>query len=120
MGWLSPPTRREISLLLFSFTVFIFAYNLDITLSPHNIVFRNLGLAGSSVIGKDGRRPPGWRDRLENAIFGEWRWEEGHVAGEGPDRRREKGTDRYGAQWLGRVEIGDVANEVYGTTTTDD
>ena len=119
MGWFSPPTRREISLLLFSFTVFVFAYNIDITLSPHNLVFRKLGLSSSSVIGKDGRRPPGWRDRLEDEIFGEWRWEEGHVAGEGPDRRRERGTDRYGAQWLGRNEIGDVVGEIYGTTTAD-
>jgi hypothetical protein len=120
MGWLSLPNRRELSLLLFSLTVFILAYNLDITLSPHNAVFRRLGLVNSAIIGKDGRRPPGWRDGLENVIFGEWRWDEGHVAGDGAERSREKGTDRYGAQWLGLDEVGPVNGEVFGKTTADD
>jgi hypothetical protein len=112
-GWLAPPTRREISLVLFSLSVFIFAYNLDVTLSPDNTVLRNLGLT-SSVIGKDGRRLPGWRDRLENVIFGDWPWDEGHISGDGSERSTEKGSNRYRAQWLGRRTVGPIGGDIFG------
>ena len=120
MGWFSLPNRREISLLLFSLAVFIFSYNLGTNLSPHSAVFRKLGLAGSSVIGNDGRRPPGLRDKLENAIFGEWRWDQGHIAGDGAERSKEKGPDLYGAQWLASRDIDVVGGEMFGTTTADE
>jgi|ERR1700722_6017709 len=111
LGWLSPPTRREITLVLFSLSIFIFAYNLDVTLSPHNAVFRRLGLSSTSVISQDGRRPPGWRDRLEDIIFGDWPWDEGHVSGDGAERAMRKGSNRYGAQWMGKNETGPVHGE---------
>lgn len=81
-GWTSPPTRRELTLLLFCVTIFIVAYNASTSL-------RLIGLHSSSLlpfssrpvpIGPDGRRPEGYRDRLENEIFGEWDWEPGHIA----------------------------------------
>jgi hypothetical protein len=118
-GWLSPPTRREITLVLFSLSIFIFAYNLDVTLSPHNAVFRKLGLASSSVIGKDGRRPSGWRDRLEDVIFGDWPWDDGHVSGDGSERSMAKGTNKYDAQWLAKKATV-VRGKVYGEDTTSD
>lgn len=81
-SWTSPPTRRELTLLLFCVTVFIVAYNAGTSL-------RLVGFDSSSLvpfssrpapIGPDGRRPDGYRDGLENEIFGEWDWEPGRVA----------------------------------------
>jgi hypothetical protein len=72
------------------------------------------------VIGKDGRRPPGWRDRLEDVIFGEWRWDEGHVSGDGAERSMEKGGNRYGAQWLERRASVEVSGLVYGEDRAND
>ncbi|KAI9458661.1 hypothetical protein BJY52DRAFT_417653 [Lactarius psammicola] len=81
-SWTSPPTRRELTLLLFCVTIFIVAYNASTS-------FRLVGFTSSSLIpfssrpapiGPDGRRPEGYRDGLEKEIFGEWDWEPGHVA----------------------------------------
>ena len=75
-SWTSPPTRRELTLLLFCVTVFIVAYNANTSL-------RLLGLGSVSrqaLIGPDGRRPEGDRDHLENEIFGKWDWDPGHIA----------------------------------------
>ena len=75
-SWTSPPTRRELTLLLFCVTVFVIAYNASTSL-------RLIGFNFSSrpaPIGTDGRRPEGYRDRLENEIFGEWDWDPGHIA----------------------------------------
>jgi hypothetical protein len=81
--WTSPPTRRELTLILFCVTIFIVAYNASTSL-------RLIGIDSSSLlpfssrpapIGPDGRRIESYRDRLENEIFGEWDWEPGHMAG---------------------------------------
>jgi hypothetical protein len=81
--WTSPPTRRELTLLLFCLTVFVVAYNVGTS-------FRLIGIDTSPLlpfssrpapIGSDGRRAEGYRDRLENEIFGEWDWDPGHIAG---------------------------------------
>ena len=81
-SWTSPPTRRELTLLLFCVTIFIVAYNASTSLYL-------IGLSSSSLfplssrpapIGPDGRRPEGYRDGLEKEIFGEWDWEPGHIA----------------------------------------
>lgn len=32
-SWTAPPTRREVTLLLFSFTIFVLSYNLETSLS---------------------------------------------------------------------------------------
>lgn len=75
-SWTTPPTRRELTLLLFCVTVFIVAYNANTSL-------RLIGLDSASrpaAIGPDGRRPEGDRDHLENEIFGEWDWDPGYIA----------------------------------------
>jgi hypothetical protein len=81
--WISPPTRRELTLLLFCATVFILAFNASSS-------FRLIGLDSSTFIpfsshpppiGSDGRRLEGHRDHLEGEIFGEWEWEPGRIAG---------------------------------------
>lgn len=82
-NWTSPPTRRELTLLLFCVTVFTVAYNACTSL-------RLIGIDSSPIlpftsspapIGPDGRRVEGYRDHLENEIFGEWDWEPWHIAG---------------------------------------
>ncbi|KAI9507577.1 hypothetical protein F5148DRAFT_1203591 [Russula earlei] len=81
--WIPPPTRRELTLLLFCVAVFIVAFNASASL-------RLIGLNSYSLIpfsshsaplGSDGRRLEGYRDHLENEIFGEWGWEPGRIAG---------------------------------------
>ena len=66
MAWCSPPSRREVSLILFSLTTFVLFYNLESS-------FTNDGLTSepdSSVEDQD------W-DAL---IYGNWTWEEFRVA----------------------------------------
>lgn len=106
---MSPPTRREITLVIFSLTVFVLSYNLETSLrvvgvSPAKLTSTYLGTFHSlsllhrcvltcvlpDIIGaviqdpgfeKDGRRPKAWRDDLEKLIAGEWAWEDGQIAG---------------------------------------
>jgi hypothetical protein len=118
MKWTAPPDRREITLVLFTLTVFILSYNLDSSLQLLGL--SKLGLGGAIGIDKDGRKPPRWRDSLEDTVFGEWAWDEGHVAGNGAERSQEKGTGRYGAQWIGRSETGDVSGAIFGETSAND
>lgn len=114
MSWRAPPTRREITLVLFSLTVFILFYNLDTSfrflgvdpVASQSALLNKFGLS-KSIIGADGRRPPGWRDPLETEIFGEWGWEQGQVAGDGAEREKVKGADtKYGAIWMGKDKTG--------------
>ncbi|KAH9171355.1 hypothetical protein EDB89DRAFT_2114528 [Lactarius sanguifluus] len=77
--WTSPPTRRELTLLLFCVTVFIVAYNSSTSLRLFGFNSSSL-ISRPTPIGPDGRRPEGYRDGLENEIFGEWDWEPGHIA----------------------------------------
>lgn len=128
MRWTSPPTRREVTLVLFSVTVFIVSYNLDTSfrilgldpLATQGAVLNKLGLGGASVLDKDGRRPLGWRDKLEDEIFGDWAWDEGHVAGDGAERSQSKGKGPYGALWAGRSESETLSSRSFGETTADD
>jgi hypothetical protein len=114
--WSSPLGKREIALFIFSITVFTIAYNVDSALHflGSGFSFLHFPPFSTSLISTDGRRPPRWRDRLETEIFGDWDWDEGHVARDRSQRSREKGQSKYGAMWLGRVETGVVAGEVFG------
>lgn len=130
MRWTAPPDKRELTLILFSLTIFTLSYNLDQSFrflgldpaAPGSLRSR-LGLGGGvghKTIDKDGRKPPGWRDALETEIYGEWAWDVGHVAGDGAERSQAKDTGRHGALWLGRRETGEVAGKVFGHTTVDE
>jgi hypothetical protein len=119
MHWSSPLGRREIALLIFSLTVFILAYNFDSALhffgaDFSSAIFLPFPPFSTSLISTDGRKPFGWRDRLEREIFGDWEWDEGHIARDRSERSRAKGHSTYGAIWLGRAETGVVAGEVFG------
>jgi hypothetical protein len=94
--WTAPPTRREFTLLLFAFTVFIISYNLNpslhiIGLTP-GASLQKLGLGSDPGFNSDGRRPEAFRDEGENLIFGEWDWVDGQVAGSPAGGQKEKAT----------------------------
>ncbi|KAF8903321.1 hypothetical protein CPB84DRAFT_1814696 [Gymnopilus junonius] len=100
----STPDKREITLILLSLIIYFLA---------------RLGFGRTRVIGKDGRKYPGWRDSLELAIFGDWTWEEGHVAGDGSERSQPKGTGRHGAMWIENPRAIQVDDEPLGDSTVD-
>ncbi|KAJ7683011.1 hypothetical protein B0H17DRAFT_1014582 [Mycena rosella] len=124
MRWTAPPTRREISLVIFSITVFALAYNIDtsmrlVGLSRQNAVLSRLGLGGAAAIGADGRKPPGARDALEELIYGDWAWDAEEIAGDGLERSQAKGVGRHGAMWVGRRDAGPVTSRSLGEETVD-
>ncbi|VDB95505.1 unnamed protein product [Peniophora sp. CBMAI 1063] len=83
-GWTAPPTRRELLLVLVSVTIFVVAYNADTRLSLLGFSIRPyspFASARDAPIGPDGRKPAGYRDALEDEIFGTWDWEPDHIAG---------------------------------------
>ena len=116
MRWLAPPEKREISLVLICLTVYFLAYNLEMSMeflgidpvTTHRVVFGGVGL--HTLIGKDGRKPPGWRDQLEMDVYGDWEWNEGHTAS---DSSQPKITGNYSATWRWK-------DERYGEVTVND
>jgi len=127
MRWTAPPDKREITILFLSLFAYFFAYNIDASLqilgidrlATQGAVFSRLGI-GKSVIGADGRRPAGWRDSLENEIFGDWNWAKNHVAGDGAERTQLKGSGRHGAMWLDSPPVGKVDRSPLGEGAVDD
>ncbi|KAI8976570.1 hypothetical protein BD414DRAFT_445988 [Trametes punicea] len=102
-SWTSPPTRREITLLLFSLTIFVLSYNLEASLGIVGVHPQKLTSSYLSSIGlgtkdpgfdPDGRRPKEWRDKLEDLIVGDWEWREGEVSGVARDSSAASGTGR--------------------------
>jgi hypothetical protein len=94
--WTAPPTRREFTLLLCAFTVFIIFYNLNpslhiIGLRPGSSL-QKLGLGSDPGFDPDGRRPGSFRDDAEDMVFGDWEWAEGQVAGPPAKGQKEKAT----------------------------
>ncbi|KIJ15878.1 hypothetical protein PAXINDRAFT_114346 [Paxillus involutus ATCC 200175] len=77
MPWHSPPSRREISLTLFSITTFILFYNLESSFSHFGLPEE--ARAASRAGGKNSK-PGSWRDAWEMEIYGDWTWEEQQVA----------------------------------------
>lgn len=100
---LAPPTRREVTLALFGLCVFVLAYNIDSSAraptsgQPDFLSAKadpNLYTDAALVLEHDGRRPPGWRDALEEQIMGSWAWSAGSVA-DGIGRPPEGEGSRY-------------------------
>jgi hypothetical protein len=81
----APPTRRELTLALFGFSVFVLSYNLESSL--HSTGFATLSRLSSTSVSldfdADARRPIGWRDQIEDLLSGKWDWAPGAVA-DGP------------------------------------
>ena len=110
MRWLALPEKREIALVLISLVVYFVAYNFEMSVEflgidpvmTHRVVFGGLGR--KTLIGKDGRKPPGWRDALETDVYGDWDWDEGYTASESqlkvdgkyPTIEERKATDESG------------------------
>jgi hypothetical protein len=129
MSWLTPLTRREITLLLFALTVYILFYNVDSSLQTLGLSAAELqqnwlskvGLQTleSSIPGPDGRKSKPWRDRLELEIFGDWEWEEGKVAGDSHHMSQGKGVGKYGAMWQDHRKLEPISSNSPGAPTVD-
>jgi hypothetical protein len=112
MRWLAPPDKREIALVLISLIVYFLAYNFEMSVEflgidpvkTHRVVFGGLGL--KTLIGKDGRKPPGWRDNLEMDVYGDWDWDEGRTASESQ-------PGKYAGSWKKK-------DKKYGELTVND
>lgn len=65
MLWYSPPTRREVSLILFSLTTFVLFYNLEVSFTSSS---------EREVNNKDDK------SNWDEVIYGNWTWEEQQVA----------------------------------------
>ncbi|KAG6864008.1 hypothetical protein C0991_001146, partial [Blastosporella zonata] len=128
MRWTAPPDRREKKLLVFAFSVFFLSYNFENSLrllgfdpaTTYGTISRSFSFGRSNLIAPDGRRPPGWRDSVENEIFGTWAWEEGQVAGDGAERTQRVGEGNYSATWLSRKEVGELRGGSLGQSTVND
>jgi len=100
--------------------VYFVAYNFEMSVeflgidpvATQRVVFGGFGLGKTQVIGKDGRKPPGWRDALETDVYGDWKWDEGHIALDYLQRSHPKVSERYGATWIGGVDTGDRFGEL--------
>lgn len=94
--WTAPPTRREFTLLLCAFTIFIISYNLNPSLHVIGLTpgasLQKLGLGSDPGFDADGRRPESFRDDSEDLIFGNWEWVEGQVAGLPAKTQKERAT----------------------------
>jgi len=94
--WTAPPTRREFTLLLCAFTIFIIFYNLNPSLHVIGLTpgasLQKLGLGSDPGFDPDGRRPESFRDDVGDLIFGSWGWVEGQVAGSPSKTQKEKAT----------------------------
>lgn len=127
MGWITLPDRRELTLILFSLTVYLISYNLDSSLSllglnpsaTQGAVLTRLGLGETKYIDSDGRKPEGWRDALEKQAYGDWGWDSDHVAGDGSERSQTKGTGRHGAMWMSKRMPGSTTSSFLGPSTID-
>ncbi|KAI0631216.1 hypothetical protein C8Q77DRAFT_1219359 [Trametes polyzona] len=104
-SWTAPPTRREITLLLFSLTIFVLSYNLEASLGIVGVRPQKLTASYLSSLGLgtkdpgydlDGRRPKEWRDDLEKLIAGDWEWREGEVSGVARGSASISGSGRTG------------------------
>lgn len=100
---LTPPTRREVTIVLFGLCIFVLAYNVDSSTrssasgQPDFLTTKadpNLYADAALVLEHDGRRVPGWRDALEEQIMGTWAWPAGSVA-DGIGRPPEGEGSRY-------------------------
>ncbi|KAF8068730.1 hypothetical protein FPV67DRAFT_1087364 [Lyophyllum atratum] len=128
MRWTAPPDKRELRLIVFALTAFLLSYNVDNSIRlfgfdpevAHGAVLSSLGLGSSKVIAPDGRKPAGWRDALEDEIFGKWAWEAGQLAGDGEERSQQLGVGKHGAMWAGTKEVGDLRGKRFGETTVND
>lgn len=132
MRWTDAPTRRELSLILFSLVIFSLSYNLGTFFflpeaasrrtTAYGVGLLNdfgFNVGGRNEIGPDGRRVSGGKDTLEDEIFGTW---DGAGAGAGGNVEGRLWAEdvskvgKYGAVWAGtgdeKGRRGDVtANE---------
>lgn len=75
MPWYSPPSRRELSFVFFSLTIFVLFYNLETSFTG-DALSGTWGASQANNKGADLASEKDWDD----VIYGNWTWEEGQVA----------------------------------------
>ncbi|KAJ3716808.1 hypothetical protein DFJ43DRAFT_1006600 [Lentinula guzmanii] len=124
MRWLAPPTRRELTLVLFCATVFTLAYNLENSLrfvgfdafSTRGALLTRFGFTpANTIVGtvlQDGRKTEEWRDELDDMII--WndevnnlhpQWKDSDVDYGSIDAGQPLGVGPHSAMWISKARL---------------
>ncbi|KAG8216748.1 hypothetical protein J3R82DRAFT_6963 [Butyriboletus roseoflavus] len=76
MPWYSPPSRRELSLVFFSLTIFVLFYNLENSFTNDALSGRWTASQANNKSANSNSENEDWDD----VIYGNWTWQEGQVA----------------------------------------
>ncbi|KAF9219516.1 hypothetical protein BS17DRAFT_420472 [Gyrodon lividus] len=114
MQWCSPPSRREISLALFSITTFILFYNLETS-------FSYFGPRSEEVVTAPqvGGKLSSWRDAWEMEIYGDWTWEEHQVAKNAQKNRVDDKSGKASSSLEAAVSVS-LQPQIFGTVGVND
>ncbi|KAH7918675.1 hypothetical protein BV22DRAFT_1100231 [Leucogyrophana mollusca] len=124
MPWYSPPTRQEVTLILFCLTTFILFYNVESS-------FQYLGTDPTNsevLVGRLGLNKANHKlstsggDALEKEVFGEWEGHERRAASNGGGiRRRDVDEDKSAAFWIEKETVtASQKPEIFGNIAVDD
>ncbi|KAJ3828257.1 hypothetical protein EV361DRAFT_505639 [Lentinula raphanica] len=124
MRWFAPPTRRELTLLLFCSTVFTLAYNFENSLrfvgfdaypSRRALLTRFGFQPTNSLLGtllKDGKKAEEWRDDLDDTII--WndeenpmhpQWKDSDVDYGSIEQGQALGVGPHSAMWISQAKL---------------
>ncbi|KAI6019818.1 hypothetical protein F5J12DRAFT_813448 [Pisolithus orientalis] len=114
MTWYSLPTRREISLILFSLTIFVLFYNLESS-------FRQLrALQGWVAQGVSKESGSAASVNWEEELYGDWTLEELEVA-KNAEARHQESVNSSTSLWGSRAQASTNSHpEIYGTVGVND
>ncbi|KAI6148542.1 hypothetical protein BKA82DRAFT_992367 [Pisolithus tinctorius] len=114
MAWYSLPTRREISIILFSLTIFVLFYNLESS-------FRQLrALQGWVAQGVSKESGSAAGVNWEEELYGDWTLEELEVA-KNAEARHQEFVNNSTSLWGSRAQASTNSHpEIYGTVGVND
>ncbi|KAH0835907.1 hypothetical protein J3R83DRAFT_9802 [Lanmaoa asiatica] len=98
MSWYSPPSRREVSLVLFSLAVFILFYNLESSFTGNALSAQRTTSQATT-----GDNSSIGRENWDDVIYGNWTWEEGQVAKNA--QKQALDNEKYGDATVSRPQI---------------
>ncbi|EGN92868.1 hypothetical protein SERLA73DRAFT_190456 [Serpula lacrymans var. lacrymans S7.3] len=127
MPWYFFPSRRELTIILFSITTFIFFYNFQSTSElsdTHQSTSSQSSFFGGFRFGKDkqpgevgGDTDPSSKD-LEAEIFGDWSWEDDKLSGSEEKQRAKGGPGKHKA--INQTELLAQKQKIFGNVGLSD